>query len=101
MAQAEGEVSDIYPKVGELVGTGSPIMSIAMTDDLWGTFNVREDQLEGMTIGSTIKAFVPAFKKEINLTKEEIQEIIKDLEPGTIIMVEVPEPKEFEKESDS
>ena len=40
-------------------------------------------------------------KKEINLTKEEIQEIIKDLEPGTIIMVEVPEPKEFEKESDS
>jgi HlyD family secretion protein len=27
VAQIEGEVSDIYPKVGELVGTGSPIMS--------------------------------------------------------------------------
>ena len=28
VAQMEGEVSDIYPKVGELVGTGSPIMTI-------------------------------------------------------------------------
>lgn len=68
IAQAEGEVSSIYPKVGELVGTGSPIMSIAMMNDLWGTFNVREDQLDGMAVGSTIKAFVPAFKKDIELT---------------------------------
>ena len=44
-AQMEGEVSNIYPKVGELVGTGSPIMTIAMMDDVWGTFNVREDEL--------------------------------------------------------
>ena len=47
IAQKEGEVTDIYPKVGELVGTGSPIMSIAIMDDMWGTFNVREDQLNG------------------------------------------------------
>ena len=26
----------IYPKVGELVGLGSPIMSISMVDDIWG-----------------------------------------------------------------
>lgn len=68
VSQVEGEVSDIYPKVGELVGTGSPIMSIAMMDDLWGTFNVREDQLDHMTIGSTIRAYLPAFKKDIELT---------------------------------
>jgi HlyD family secretion protein len=30
IAQMEGEVSDVYPKVGELVGTGSPIMPIAV-----------------------------------------------------------------------
>ena len=48
IAQMEGEVSDVYPKVGELVGTGSPIMSIAVMQDMWGTFNVREDQLNGM-----------------------------------------------------
>ena len=31
IAQMAGEVSDVYPKVGELVGTGSPIMSISIT----------------------------------------------------------------------
>ena len=65
IAQKEGEVADIYPKVGELVGTGSPIMSIAVMDDMWGTFNVREDQLNGMKVGTEFTAFVPAFNKEI------------------------------------
>ena len=66
-AQMEGEVSDVYPKVGELVGTGSPIMSIAVMQDMWGTFNVREDQLNGMKVGSEITAFVPAFNKDIKM----------------------------------
>ena len=67
VAQMEGEVTDIYPKVGELVGTGSPIMSIALMSDLWGTFNVREDQLKGMEVGKTFKAFVPAFNKDVEM----------------------------------
>ena len=67
VAQMEGEVSDIYPKVGELVGTGSPIMTISMMQDMWGTFNVREDQLKGLEVGKTFKAFVPAFTKEIEM----------------------------------
>ena len=67
IAQMEGEVSDVYPKVGELVGTGSPIMSISVMDDMWGTFNVREDQLNGMQVGSEFSAFVPAFNKEIKM----------------------------------
>ena len=67
IAQKEGEVSNIYPKVGELVGTGSPIMSIAVMDDMWGTFNVREDQLNGMQVGSEFTVFVPAFNKDIKM----------------------------------
>ena len=67
VAQKEGEVSDVYPKVGELVGTGSPIMSIAMMDDMWGTFNVREDQLDGMQVGSEFTVFVPACNKDIKM----------------------------------
>ena len=67
IAQKEGEVTDIYPKVGELVGTGTPIMSIAMMDDMWGTFNVREDQLNGMQVGTEFMAFVPAFNKEVKM----------------------------------
>ena len=67
IAQMEGEVSDVYPKVGELVGTGSPIMSIAVMQDMWGTFNVREDQLNGMQVGTEFDAFVPAFDKTVKM----------------------------------
>lgn len=67
IAQMDGEVSNIYPKVGELVGTGSPIMTISLMDDMWGTFNVREDQLEGMKVGDIIKAYSPAFNKELEM----------------------------------
>jgi HlyD family secretion protein len=67
VAQMDGEVSSIYPKVGELVGTGSPIMTISMMDDLWGTFNVREDQLGKLQTGTEFEAFVPAFNKTIKM----------------------------------
>ena len=67
IAQMEGEVMDIYPKQGELVGTGSPIMTIAIMKDIWGTFNVREDQLNGLAMGKTFTAFVPAFNKDIQM----------------------------------
>lgn len=67
VAQVEGEVSDVYPKVGELVGLGSPIMSISLLDDQWGSFNIREDRLNGMKLGDTFKAFVPAFNKTIRM----------------------------------
>ena len=67
VAQMEGEVSSVFSKVGELVGTGSPIMNISVTKDMWGTFNVREDLLNGMKIGEVIKAYCPAFDKEIKL----------------------------------
>lgn len=67
VSQVEGEVSDVYPEVGELVGSGSPIMSIDVMSDMWGTFNVREDQLHGMKVGDTFTAFLPAFNKSIKM----------------------------------
>ena len=67
VSQVEGEVGDVYPKVGELVGIGSPIMSISIMKDMWGTFNVREDQLKGMKVGSIFTAFSPAFNKNIKM----------------------------------
>lgn len=66
-AQTDGEVSEIFPKVGELVGTGAPIMNIAILDDMWVTFNVREDLLQGMNMGTEFEAFVPALDKNIRL----------------------------------
>ena len=67
VATMEGEVTSIYPKVGELIGTGSPIMSISMMNDMWGTFNIREDQLNGMKVGTVVKAYIPAFDKEVEM----------------------------------
>uniref|UniRef100_UPI00402811EC HlyD family secretion protein n=1 Tax=Prevotella sp. TaxID=59823 RepID=UPI00402811EC len=67
IAQCEGEVSNVYPKVGELVGLGSPIMSISIMSDMWGTFNVREDHLQGLNKGDEFTAFVPAFNKNIKM----------------------------------
>lgn len=66
-AQAAGEVSEIFPQVGELVGTGAPIMNIARTDDIWVSFNVREDLLKGLTTGTEFTAFVPALDRHIRL----------------------------------
>ena len=68
IAQMDGEVSEVYPKVGELVGTGSPIMSISLMDDIWGTFNIREDHLNSMKTGSELTVYVPSFDKEIKMT---------------------------------
>ena len=66
-AQMDGEVSEIFPEVGELVGSGAPIMNVTMLDDRWATFNVREDLLQGLAVGQEITAYVPAFGKDIKL----------------------------------
>ena len=67
IAQMAGEVSDVYPKVGELVGTGSPIMTILVMDDTWATFNIREDQLKGLAVGTEITVNVPALDKDMKM----------------------------------
>lgn len=74
LASADGEVSEIFPKKGELVGIGSPIMNISEMSDIWGTFNVREDQLNGMKVGDTLKAYMPAFDKEIDMKVFQIKD---------------------------
>lgn len=60
IAQTAGEVSEIFPSLGELVGTGAPVMNIALLDDMWTTFNVREDLLGDLPMGAEFEAFVPA-----------------------------------------
>lgn len=74
IANVEGEVSAIYPKAGELVGLGSPIMSIEMTDDMWVSFNVREDMLQGLKQGDTFTAYMPAFDKDVELKVTHIKD---------------------------
>lgn len=56
----DGEISERYPKVGELVGTGSPVMDVLDLSDMKVLFNVREDQLNDLKMGETFTAFIPA-----------------------------------------
>ena len=74
VAAVDGEISAVYPKVGELVGMGSPIMNIAMMRDIWATFNIREDRLKGLKIGDTFTAFSPAFNKNVELKVYQIRD---------------------------
>ena len=74
ISPVEGEVSDVYPKVGELVGMGSPIMNINIMSDMWGTFNVREDQLKGLKVGDEFTAFSPAFNKNVKMKVYDIKD---------------------------
>lgn len=66
VAPVSGEISEIFPKQGELVGTGAPIMTITDLDDIWFVFNVREDLLKNITIGSTIRIKIPALNDKTN-----------------------------------
>lgn len=60
LSPCDGEVSEKFPKVGELVGQGSPVMSIVDLTDVWFTFAVREDMLSNFAMGSTVTVKIPA-----------------------------------------
>lgn len=68
VAPIDGEISEHFPEVGELVGTGAPIMNIADLTDMWVSFSIREDLLSQVKVGNEVKAFVPALdNQEITL----------------------------------
>lgn len=65
VALMDGEVTDIFPCVGELVGTGAPVMNVALVDKMWLTFNVREDRLAEMKVGKVINVTIPALGDKV------------------------------------
>lgn len=64
IAPSDGEVVEIFAKLGDLIGTGSPVMSILNMDDSWMFFAVREDLLQGIDPGDTLQVRLPALGKE-------------------------------------
>lgn len=63
-APEAGQIATIFPKRGELVGAGMPIMNLVVLEDAHTVLNVREDLLPHFSIGSTFKADVPAINKK-------------------------------------
>lgn len=68
-------VTEIFPEPGELVGTGAPIMNVSCTDDVWFTFNIREDLLPGLTVGTETEVYLPAFDKRIPVRITKMKDV--------------------------
>ena len=60
IAPCDGEVVEIFAKLGDLIGTGSPVMSVLDMNDCWFYFAVREDMLKDINTGSTVQVRIPA-----------------------------------------
>jgi HlyD family secretion protein len=54
------EVDKVVLHQGELAPPGFPIISLVNLDDVWAVFNLREDELAPVKIGTKITARVPA-----------------------------------------
>ncbi len=59
-APADGEIADVIAESGELVSAGYPVVTIVNLKDCWVTFNLREDLLADIKMGSVLEARFPA-----------------------------------------
>lgn len=74
-ALADGQVTEVFPEIGELVGTGAPLLNVAMTDKVWFTFNVREDLLPGLTVGTETNVYIPALDKSLAVKVTKMKDV--------------------------
>jgi HlyD family secretion protein len=66
-APVDGEIANIIAESGELVSAGYPVVTIVNLKDCWVTFNLREDLLADIKMGSVFAAKFPALNKTIKL----------------------------------
>lgn len=62
-APANGQIASIFPKRGELVAPGAPIMNLVVLEDSYIVFNVREDLMPHFLIGRHFAVSVPALAR--------------------------------------
>lgn len=74
-ASQAGVVTEIYPQVGELVGTGAPLLNVARLSDAWFLFNVREDMLPGMAVGTELEVYIPAFDTKLPVKISRVKDV--------------------------
>jgi HlyD family secretion protein len=54
MAPVDGIVQVLVAEPGEAILPGQPVMTVVAARERWVTFNVREDRLRGLDIGTTL-----------------------------------------------
>ncbi|WP_163711716.1 HlyD family secretion protein [Mangrovibacterium lignilyticum] len=60
LATITGQISTVIPNEGELITPGLPVVTITDLDDCWINFNIREDWLPNVKIGTQFPVAIPA-----------------------------------------
>ncbi len=63
----DAQVSTLIAEEGELIGSGYPVITLLDMNDIWVTFNIKEDLLPKIREGSTMRAYVPGLGKNVLL----------------------------------
>lgn len=71
-APIDGEVSTVIAEPGELIGAGYPVVTLLDMQDIWVSFNIKEDLLPKIKVGSVMKAYVPGLGGYMNLKVDHI-----------------------------
>ena len=66
-APAAGEVTRIVMEEGEVAPAGFPLVLVTDLSDKWVVFNIREDELPGVEVGTVLKGFIPAVNRTVEL----------------------------------
>jgi HlyD family secretion protein len=72
-APADGVVSVIAAEVGENVHAGQPILVVEAAGEQWLSFNVREDLLNGLTVGKAVDVMRDGTDSAIKSAITELQ----------------------------
>ncbi|MBO9406674.1 efflux RND transporter periplasmic adaptor subunit [Shimia sp. R9_1] len=64
-APINGQVTARLAEPGELFSSGAILMSIVDIDNAWFTFNLREDLLNGLTVGQELDVQIPALNNRV------------------------------------
>lgn len=56
----DGEITSVTADRGELISAGYPVIAVMDPTDIWITFNLREDLLKNIRIGTMLDATFPA-----------------------------------------
>lgn len=62
-APISGRVSSVMAESGELVGTGTPVVTILDIAHCWVTFNIKEDKMADIHLGYRFEAYIPALDR--------------------------------------
>lgn len=61
----DGQITNRIAEIGQLYSPGTPLFSLIDLDDVWITFNVREDLLNSAKVGDVYTITIPSLKKQI------------------------------------